>query len=78
MTRRAMELVRQRGDRINGLGDALQKHTVKMCATQYPPRGPHAWCGPRAAPMGGRAFPPLGYAHYTHITGIRPLDTWAA
>ena len=32
----------------------------------------------RAAPMGGRAFPPLGYAHYTHITGIRPLDTWAA
>ena len=78
VTRRAMELVRERGDRINGLGDALQKHTVKMCATQYPPRGPHAWCGPRAAPMGGRAFPPLGYAHYTHITGIRPLDTWAA
>ena len=54
----------------------LQKHTVKLCATQYPPRGPHAWCGPRAAPMGGRAFPPLGYAHYTHITGIRPLDTY--
>ena len=78
VTRRAMELVRERGDRINGLGDALQKHTVKMCATQYPPRGPHAWCGPRAAPMGGRAFPPLGYAHYTHITGIRPLDTYAS
>merc|ERR1711903_262874 len=38
VTRRAMELVRERGDRINGLGDALQKHTVKMCATQYPPR----------------------------------------